>query len=52
VKNRIDLKVKMEKQKEKLLKETYDKFIQTSLNVLPPDGIDKFIDTNIMGYGS
>jgi serine phosphatase RsbU (regulator of sigma subunit) len=38
--------------KEKLLKETYNKFIQTSLMDLPLDGIEAFVDPNIMGYGT
>ena len=42
----------MNKDKEKLLKETYNRFIKTSLEDLPLDEIDEFIDKNIMGYGS
>ncbi len=42
----------MDKAKEKLLHKTYDRFVQTSLNLLPLEGIDKFVDTNIMGYGT
>ena len=42
----------MKTEKEKLLKETYDKFIQTSLNNLPLEGLEEFIDEQIMGYGT
>ena len=39
-------------EKEKLLKETYDRFVQTSLNVLPLAGIEDNVDQNIMGCGT
>jgi Stage II sporulation protein E (SpoIIE)/SnoaL-like domain len=38
--------------KNKLINETYHKFIQTSLSDLPLVGIHDFIDENIMGYGT
>ena len=42
----------MNSKKKELLNETYHKFIQTSLYDLPLEGIDEFIDQNIMGYGT
>lgn len=42
----------MNSKKKYLLNETYLKFIQTSLNELPLDGIEEFIDQNVMGYGT
>ena len=42
----------MKTKKEKLLKETYDKFIQISLNELPVEGMEEYIDPKVMGYGT
>ncbi len=42
----------MNSKKEKLLNDTYEKFIQTSFYDLPIDGIEEFIDQNIMAYGT
>ncbi|MCK5456515.1 MAG: nuclear transport factor 2 family protein, partial [Melioribacteraceae bacterium] len=39
-------------EKEKLLKETYDKFIQISISDFQMEGMEKFIDQDIMGYGT
>ncbi|MBK7254984.1 MAG: nuclear transport factor 2 family protein, partial [Ignavibacteria bacterium] len=42
----------MSKTKEKLLKKTYEKFLQISSNKLPPEILDNIADVNIMGYGT
>ena len=42
----------MNTEKEKLLNDTYYKWIQTSLNDLPLDGANDFVDPKIMGYGT
>jgi len=42
----------MNKVKEKLLNDTYIKYIQTSLADLPLEDIHKFIDENFTGYGT
>ncbi|MEE9429906.1 MAG: SpoIIE family protein phosphatase [Melioribacteraceae bacterium] len=42
----------MKTKKEKLLKETYNKFIQISLSDFPMRGIGEFIDQKVMGYGT
>ena len=42
----------MNSKKEKLLNDTYYKWIQTSLYDLPLSGTNDFVDAKIMGYGS
>lgn len=42
----------MDNIKEKLLNETYNKFIQISLSDFPMEGMEEFIDQKIMGYGT
>lgn len=42
----------MKTKKEILLHETYKKFIETSMFDLPLDGIEEFVDPNVMGYGT
>jgi serine phosphatase RsbU (regulator of sigma subunit)/coenzyme F420-reducing hydrogenase delta subunit len=42
----------MNSKKEKLLKDTYETFIQTSLADLPLEDIHKFIDEEFTGYGT
>jgi len=42
----------MDKAKEKLLHKTYDRFLKTSLNIIPPGKMEDFVDLNIMGYGT
>ena len=38
--------------KEKLLKKTYEKFLQISMNKLPPEILDDLVAEDIMGYGT
>ncbi|MBK6914583.1 MAG: nuclear transport factor 2 family protein [Ignavibacteriales bacterium] len=42
----------MNSKKEKLLNDTYYKWIQSSLYDVPLDGVNDFVDAKIMGYGS
>ncbi|MCB0730249.1 MAG: SpoIIE family protein phosphatase [Ignavibacteriae bacterium] len=42
----------MDKLKEKLLYETYERFQQTGMNIIPPSEIDTFVDKDVMGYGT
>ena len=42
----------MNDKKEKLLNDTYQKWIHTSLYDLPLDGTNDFVDPKIMGYGT
>ena len=42
----------MNDKKEKLLNDTYQKWIHTSLYDLPLDGANDFVDPKIMGYGT
>ncbi len=42
----------MSPKKEKLLNDTYHKWMQTGLYDLPLDGINEFVDPEIMGYGT
>jgi serine phosphatase RsbU (regulator of sigma subunit) len=42
----------MNTKKEKLLNDTYYKWIQTTLYDLPLDGFNDFVDPEIMGYGT
>jgi signal transduction histidine kinase len=42
----------MNSKKEKLLNDTYQKWIHTSLYDLPLDGANDFVDPEIMGYGT
>jgi len=42
----------MDKKKEELLYDTYNKFLRIGLNEIPMKGIEDFIDEDIMGYGT
>ncbi|MBK8550966.1 MAG: nuclear transport factor 2 family protein [Ignavibacteria bacterium] len=42
----------MNSKKEKLLNETYKKFLKVSMNKLPADMLDVIVDKNIMAYGT
>ena len=42
----------MNDKKEKLLNDTYQKWIHTSLYDLPLDAINDFVNPKIMGYGT
>lgn len=42
----------MNKEKIKSLNVVYNQFIKTSLNEIPYEGSENFIDQNIMAYGT
>lgn len=44
--------VKTESERDLLLNEAYEKFLQVGLGDYPLDGLDDFVDENISGYGT